>query len=85
MSTRPFNFSAGPAVLPEAVLQQAAAELMHGAAIEPAPLVDLLDADAIEIDESPSTLSAPIAAIEICKLEDASPLSSRIRKTRPTG
>ena len=31
-------------------LQQAAAELMRGAAIEPAPLVDLLDADPLEID-----------------------------------
>jgi thymidylate synthase ThyX len=31
-------------------LQQAAAELMRGAAIEPAPLVDLLEDDAIEID-----------------------------------
>jgi thymidylate synthase ThyX len=31
-------------------LQQAAAELMRGVAIEPAPLVDLLDADALEID-----------------------------------
>jgi thymidylate synthase ThyX len=31
-------------------LQQAAAELMQGAAIEPAPLVDLLDADPLEID-----------------------------------
>jgi phosphoserine aminotransferase len=29
MSTRPFNFSAGPAVLPEAVLQQAAAEMLN--------------------------------------------------------
>ncbi len=31
-------------------LQQAAAELMRGAAIEPAPLVDLLDDDALEIE-----------------------------------
>ncbi|MFZ3263342.1 MAG: FAD-dependent thymidylate synthase [Terriglobales bacterium] len=31
-------------------LQQAAAELMRGAAIEPAPLVDLLDADPLEIE-----------------------------------
>src|SRR6202522_4132612 len=31
-------------------LQQATAELMQGAAIEPAPLVDLLDGDAIEIE-----------------------------------
>ncbi len=31
-------------------LQQAAAELMRDAAIEPAPLVDLLDADALEIE-----------------------------------
>ncbi len=31
-------------------LQQAAAELMRDAAIEPAPLVDLLDADPLEID-----------------------------------
>ncbi len=32
MSARPFNFSAGPAALPEAVLQQAAAEMLdwHG-------------------------------------------------------
>ena len=30
--TRPYNFSAGPAVLPEAVLRQAAAEMLdwHG-------------------------------------------------------
>jgi thymidylate synthase ThyX len=31
-------------------LQQAAAELMQGAAIEPAPLVDLIDADPLEIE-----------------------------------
>jgi thymidylate synthase ThyX len=31
-------------------LQQAAAELMRGAAVEPAPLVDLLDDDALEIE-----------------------------------
>jgi thymidylate synthase ThyX len=31
-------------------LQQAAAELMKGAAIEPAPLVDLLDADPLELE-----------------------------------
>jgi len=31
-------------------LQQAAAELMRGAAIAPAPLVDLLDADSLEIE-----------------------------------
>jgi thymidylate synthase ThyX len=31
-------------------LQQAAAELMRGAAIEPAPLVDLLDDDALEVE-----------------------------------
>ena len=31
-------------------LQQAAAELMKGAAIEPSPLVDLLDADSLEIE-----------------------------------
>jgi thymidylate synthase ThyX len=31
-------------------LEQAAAELMRGAAIEPAPLVDLLDDDALEIE-----------------------------------
>jgi thymidylate synthase ThyX len=31
-------------------LQQAASELMKGAAIEPAPLVDLLDADPLEIE-----------------------------------
>jgi thymidylate synthase ThyX len=31
-------------------LQQAAAELMQGAAIEPAPLVDLLDTDLLEIE-----------------------------------
>jgi hypothetical protein len=31
-------------------LQQAASELMQGAAIEPAPLVDLLDDDALEIE-----------------------------------
>jgi len=31
-------------------LQQAAAELMQGAAIDPAPLVDLLDDDALEIE-----------------------------------
>ena len=31
-------------------LQQAAAELMHGAAVEPAPLVDLLDTEPIEIE-----------------------------------
>jgi hypothetical protein len=31
-------------------LEQAAAELMRGAAIEPAPLVDLLDEDALEIE-----------------------------------
>ena len=31
-------------------LQQAAAELMRGAAIEPAPLVDFLDADPLEIE-----------------------------------
>jgi thymidylate synthase ThyX len=31
-------------------LQQAAAELMRGAAVEPAPLVDLLDADPLEIE-----------------------------------
>src|SRR5208283_991873 len=31
-------------------LEQAAAELMRGAAVEPAPLVDLLDADPLEIE-----------------------------------
>ncbi len=31
-------------------LQQAAAELMEGVAIDPAPLVDLLDADPLEVD-----------------------------------
>jgi thymidylate synthase ThyX len=31
-------------------LQQAAAELMHGAAIDPAPLVDLLDDDTLELE-----------------------------------
>ncbi len=31
-------------------LQQAATELMRGAAIEPAPLVDLLDSDPLEIE-----------------------------------
>jgi len=31
-------------------LQQAAAELMQGAAIDPAPLVDLLDDDALEVE-----------------------------------
>jgi len=36
-------------------LQQAAAELMHNADIEPAPLVDLIDADPLEI-ELPATL-----------------------------
>jgi hypothetical protein len=39
-------------------LQQAAAELMQGAAIEPAPLVDLLDGDAIEIELATTLLYA---------------------------
>ena len=39
-------------------LRQAAAELMQGAAIEPAPLVDLLDGDAMEIELATTLLYA---------------------------
>ena len=39
-------------------LQQAAAELMHDAAIEPAPLVDLLDSEPLEIELATTLLYA---------------------------
>ena len=41
-------------------LQQAAAELMRGAAIEPAPLVDLVDDDAFEIESPPRLFTARV-------------------------
>ena len=44
-------------------LQQAAAELMQGAAIEPAPLVDLLDADPLEIELADDPALWPVSLL----------------------
>src|SRR6202051_1001557 len=65
-------------------LQQAAGELMRGAAVEPAPLADLVEADSLGSDALESGLAAPLLCRH-CLYSERRLRSARARNHRPGG